>query len=315
MVRAAVLGVLLLCGGWSWSAAAAPKKLKVLTSFMPVYCFTVNVAGDLADVENLLPGNVGPHDYQFSRRDVQKVNAADVIVVNGLGLESWLDKLLQNAGRPKVVVEAAAGLRGELITRMPQLETEGKPAAASPPQAAEGRPNPHIWLDPHLAAHAVTNILATLQKADPAHAAGYAANAAGYVDRLGKLDADIRQGLAPAKNSPVVTYHDAFPYFARRYDLWIVGVIEVVPDVEPSPRYLAELGQAVRRQGVKVIFTEPQYSGKLARQFGQDLNVPVAPLDTLETGPLTPTAYADAMRGNLRVLQKYLLPHAPAPGT
>lgn len=296
------------------AAPAEGKKLNVLTSFLPVYCFTVNLAAGLADVENLLPGGVGPHDYQFSRKDAQKVARADLIVMNGLQLETWLDKLIHSAStkRPKGVVEAAAGLRSELIYELPDLpsETSAAPdlhrAVLSSGHAHEKNPNPHIWLDPSLALHAVTNILLALQKADRANAAGYAANASRYIAKLQKLDLELQQALAPVKDSAVVTYHDAFPYFARRYGLKVVGVIEPVPDIDPSPKYLSALRRVVQKNRVKVILTEPQSASKLARQIGRDLKVPVAPLDTLETGLLKPEAYEDGMRTNLRVLLQYL---------
>src|SRR2546423_1836069 len=93
--------------------AADPHKLRVLTSFLPVYCLTVNIVGDSAQVENLLPANVEPHDYQFSRKDLQKLSHADLLVINGLGLEHWVAKAVQtsNSGlSPQRIVELAAGL-------------------------------------------------------------------------------------------------------------------------------------------------------------------------------------------------------------
>jgi ABC-type Zn uptake system ZnuABC Zn-binding protein ZnuA len=103
-----------------------------------------------------------------------------------------------------------------------------------------------------------------------------------------------------------VTYHDAFAYFARRYGLAVVGVIETVPDVEPTPGHLRELRETVRRRQVKAIFTEPHHAGRLARQLGEDLNIPVGTLDTLESGPLQADAYEAGMRRNLRVLEQFL---------
>src|SRR6185369_1969404 len=106
--------VLSLCGPLSFGAEA--RRISVLTSFLPVYCFTANVAGELAQVENLLPANVEPHDYQFSRRDLQKLTRADLIMVNGLGLERWLEKAFAiSGGRSQKVVEIAAGLESEWI--------------------------------------------------------------------------------------------------------------------------------------------------------------------------------------------------------
>ena len=267
---------------------AEVHKLKVVTSFLPVYCFTASVAGDLAEVENLTPPGTEPHDFQFSPREMKRLEAADLVVVNGLQIEAWLGRVMSSQDHPKAIVELATGLDSELI------------------RGAANTSNPHIWLDPQLAKHGVTNILLALQKADPAHAVGYARNAREYLARLEKLDADLRAGLVPFHGQSIITFHDAFPYFARRYGLKVAGVIEKVPDVQPSPKYLSALKRVIERDQVKVIFTERQSSPKLAGQIGRDYHVAVAELDTLETGELKPEAYEAGMRANLGTLEKYL---------
>ena len=152
----------------------------------------------------------------------------------------------------------------------------------------------------------VSNILVALQRADPAHATGYAANAALCSTRLLELNAELLAGLAALTNRTLVTAHDAFPYFARRYGLRIVGVLEKTPDVAPSPRHLANLRKIIEQEQVKAIFIEPAHPAKLTRQFAADLGIRVATLDTLETGEFTLTAYEDGMRRNLRALQDAL---------
>jgi zinc transport system substrate-binding protein len=287
---------------------AQEHKLRVLASFLPVYCFAANVAGDLAEVDHLLPPGADPHDFQFSPREMKKLDAAEVIVLNGLGLESWLDRVINaSPGRSKVIVKAGTGLESELIEN-PSYLNLGESVRA----LADSTPNPHTWLDPQLAAHAVTNILAAFQRADPAHAGGYDRNARQYIARLGKLDAEMSEGLLPLKGRAIITYHDAFPYFARRYELRIVGVIEKVPDVEPSARYLAALASVIRQEDAKVIFAERQSSHRLPDQMGRDYHVAVATLDTLETGDFKPDAYEEGMRRNLRALTNALGPVATA---
>jgi ABC-type Zn uptake system ZnuABC Zn-binding protein ZnuA len=286
-------------------SAAEGKKLKVLTSFLPTYCFTANVVGDLATVENLLPAAVGPHEFQFSPSDLRRLTQADMFIANGLQLESWLDKAVAVVGKNKLkVVEVAAGLDQQLIHE--EEEDHDHHAHAHDHGHDHAGPNPHIWLDPKLAAHSVSNILAALQKADPANAAGYAANAAAYLKKLAQLDQDIQQGLSDLKSRNIVTYHNAFPYFVRSYKLKLVGVMEQTPDVTPSPKHINQLLKLVRENDVKVIFTEPQFSPRLAEQLAKDVKIAVAQLDTLETGELKPDAYEQGMRRNLATLQKYL---------
>jgi zinc/manganese transport system substrate-binding protein len=264
---------------------APATKLKVVTSILPIYCLTLSVAGDRAVVENLMATGADAHDFQFTPRERRALDRAGVVLLNGLGMEPWLQTALaRTSARPRVV-EVSAGLGDK--------------------QAGKA-PNPHVWLDPLLACGMVTNILKALRDVDPGNAGYYGRQATGTVVRLERLHEELRSRLQPFRGAALITYHDAFAYFARRYGLSIAGVIETVPDLEPTPGHLRQLREAVRQQRVKAIFTEPHHSGRLARQLGDDLNIPVATLDTLENGPLEPDAYEAGMRRNLRVLEQSL---------
>jgi zinc transport system substrate-binding protein len=290
-------------------APAGERKLTILTTILPVYCFTANVAGDLARVENLLPPGVGPHDYQFTPRDLRRLAEADVIVLNGLELENWLERAFKKifAERPPLMVEATAGLEEGLIrSEETGHHHHGHHHHGHGHAACVHGVNPHVWLDPKLAARCVKNILAALVQADPANAAGYEQNAAAYLDRLRGLDEEIAGMLAEVRGQAFVTYHDAFPYLVRRYGLRQVGVVEKVPEVQPSARYLRELSQLIRRENVQVIFTEPQFNSRLGVRLSRDLKVRLAELDPLETGPAEPRAYEEGMRHNAEVLRQQL---------
>jgi zinc transport system substrate-binding protein len=299
MVRGCLMALVMAVA--VFSARGEGRKIKVLATFLPMYCFAASVAGDFAEVDHLLPPGSEPHDFQFTPREMRKVEAADVIVMNGLEIESWLDRVIGSAGGSKTVVRASDGLSGEFIASAPYLSLGGSGGATE-----ATAPNPHIWLDPVLASREVTNILATLQKADPANAAGYARNAREYLARLAKLDADLAAGLAPLKGRPIVTSHDAFPYFARHYGLRIVGVIERQAEVTPSLRYLGELGKVIQKEQVRVIFAEVESAPQVADAIGREYGVAVAKLDTLETGEFRPWSYEAGMRKNLRVLEEAL---------
>ena len=268
-------------------ATAAP--LRVVTTLPPIHCLTANVAGDLAKVENLLPPGAAAHDFQFTVAARHKLERADLVIANGLGLESWLDKVMEKSARGRVV-RCATG-----------LETE-----AHRDSSAGGAPNPHVWLDPILACRMVTNILAALQQADPANASGYATNAAAFVPRLQKLDEEFRAGLASLPRRAIITSHDAFPYLARRYGLEVVGVIEERAEVDPSPAHLSTLLATIRKHGIKTLFVDAQESRRRVNQLARDFKVDVLVLDTLEAAPLTATAYEEGMKRNLRVLQQAL---------
>ncbi|HEY1172002.1 MAG TPA: metal ABC transporter substrate-binding protein [Verrucomicrobiae bacterium] len=285
-------------------ASHAAEKLKVLTSFLPVYCFAANVAGEHAAVENFLPPGAGPHDYQFTPRDIRKLTDADVILISGLNMEGWLNKAIESSGSKKAgkVSELAAGLKKEQLIR----DEHGISLGGKDDHDHSHGPNPHIWLDPQLAIHCVKNVEAALSKADPKNAANYAVNAKAYIARLEKLDADIAAMLTPVKGSAFVTFHNAFPYMVKRYGLKLAGVVEEVPEVQPSPRYLSKLLEVMRKSKTKVLFAEPQFPKKIAERIAADSGVPLGTLDTLETGDFKPGTYEEGMRRNAGTLQRYL---------
>lgn len=296
-----LVAVLLFCAP-AW-LGAAEKRPRVLTSFLPIYCWTAHVAGDFAEVENLLSAKAEPHEYAFAPGDARRLAQADLILVNGLSMEGWLPKFLRStpAARERVVT-VTAGLKGELIAGGHHHGHDHDHSAHDESAHA----NPHTWLDPQLAAHGVSNILAALQKLDPTHAAGYASNAHVYLAKLRQLDIDIRQSLAGLTNRAVVTYHDAFPYFARRYGFEIAGVVEEVPDVSPTGRHLTQLGRTMRERKIRAIFIPPGGASRVARQLATDLRATLGELDTLESGTASPAAYEERMRANARSLLQHL---------
>lgn len=276
--------ITIFCAFIAAVANAADTRPLVVTSFLPIYSWTVNVAGKHVRVENLLPARAEPHDHAFTSSDARKLTRADLVIVNGLDLESWLPKfasIAPNSGQKLLTLSQP--LQSELIDN-----------------------NPHIWLDPQIACIAVSNIATALQRIDPPHATAFASNAFTYLTRLQKLDADIRRELSGVTNRAIVTYHDAFPYFARRYGFEIVEVVEKVPEVNPTPKHLAQLGRTIRERNVRAIFVPPNSASRLARQIAEDFRVQLAELDTLESGPLTPDAYEKAMRANAAALRKAL---------
>jgi zinc transport system substrate-binding protein len=293
MMRVAFARLILLAFAWS-CAHAAEKPLQVVTSFLPAYCFAANVAGDVAHVENLLPGSVSLHEYQLSPGDIRKLAAANVIIVNGLGIESFLDKAVANIGGDvsRKIVRLSDGLEGELIHH------RGNDRLA----------NPHIWLDPKLAMQSVSNIVRALAATDSAHAAVYEKNALAYIARLTALDSEIQESVRGVRSVPFITYHDAFPYFVRRYELKLAGVVEQVPEVAPSPKEMSQLLKTIREQHAKALFTEPLGSTRLAEQIARDAGLKLAELNPIESGQIEPRAYEEAMRRNAQTLKRSLSP-------
>ncbi len=287
------LGLLIAAG--QLCAAPDRPRVRVVTTLLPVYCLAVNVGGDRVDVRCLVGTDGAGHDYQLTPRDRAALEGADVFLLNGLGMEPWLKKTLALAPKSLRVLEVSRGLDGNFLA--PAGDQEG---------AGRSGTNGHVWLDPELMLQMVTNVWREFQDVDPAGAVEYSQNAAEYVRRLQALDGELRRGLEPMRGLGVVTFHDAFPYFARRYGLVIVGVIEELPDVDPSARHLARLSARIRDGRARAIFSEPRHSSQLAKRLGADLGLKVGVLDTLENGPLERDAYETGMRRNLKSLQSTL---------
>ncbi len=285
--------------------APAPPTLRVLTSFLPVHSLALAVAGDRAVVENWLPPGVDPHEFQFSPRDLRRLRDARLLLVGGLRLEGWKEQQLRQASGNEqlTLVEASAGLPPESLIAAAGADAGDHAHAPGEHHDHDhgGGPNPHFWLDPLLGAHAVTNLVQAFTSVDPGNAAVYAANGAACVARLHAIDAEYRTALVPLRTRAFITYHDAFPYLARRYGLRLAGVVERSAAEDPSARELAELAALVRREKVGVLFVDGQ-PPRLARRLASDLKLKLGTLETLETGKLGLTAYEDGLRRNLGAL-------------
>ena len=276
------------------------EKLRVVTTFLPGFNVAANVAGDFATVENLVAGNVSLHDFQLSPGELRKLNRADLVMLNGLGLETFLDRAVRSGGKglQKKLVWLTDGLHGELI--------HGVHAHAREEEGHDHGHDPHVWLDPMLIAHGVTNAMRALQRADPVNAEGYARNAAAYVAKLHALDAELKEKLAAVKGVPFITYHQAFGYFVRRYGLNLAGVVERVPEIPPSTRERAELQKTIREKKVRALFAEPGGSSALAKSIAEDTGIRLGEMDPLETGILNKESYVEGMRKNAEALVKGL---------
>lgn len=257
----------------------------VMTSFYPVYILAQNVLSDIEGVrvQNLTAPTTGClHDYQLLAGDVRALAGADALIINGAGMERYLDTLTDSL--PALpVIDCSAG-----ITLLPD--------------AHEGEMNAHIWLDADNAAKMVENMREQLCLLFPDAADKIAENAAEYAKMLRELDDEIRQSLASLPSRDIVTFHEAFPYFAKAYGLNVVAVVVVEADEALSPRRLANVVSAVREHGNPPLFTEPQYVSDAAAAIHNETGAPIHALDPLVTGNGSMTAYQDVMRENARAL-------------
>ncbi|MDF5710603.1 MAG: metal ABC transporter substrate-binding protein [Nostoc sp. S4] len=284
-------------------AASTPTaqqgKTKIVTTFLPIYLFTKAVAGNVADVEILVPPGTEVHEYQATPENVKAIATANVLVKNGLGLEEFLEDTVKNAQNSKLVeIDASKGIKP--LNQISPVEKTGKNQEDSDHEHAEG--NPHVWLDPVLAKQQVTNIRDGLIAADPVNKATYQTNAAAYIKELENLNREFQQTLQKTPSCTFVTFHDAFPYLAKRYNLKQVAVVEI-PEDQLSPTDVQNAVNAVKKYKVKALFSEPGVDNKLLISLSKDLKLSLRTLDSLETGQTDPQHYFQAMKANLQTLE------------
>ena len=264
--------VLAGCGSSDSSPSPADARIRIVATTTVLADLARNVGGDRVVVESLVPAGAEPHTFAPSPADVRRGAEADVVVMNGLGLDDWLRPLAEEAMRKDaVLVELGSGLDG--VTYL-----SGSEGSGDVPVTAPGQPvNPHLWLDVAYAEKYVDRIAGALAGVRPADADAIRASADAYRKTLADLDASIRAqiGSLPEDHRRVVSFHDAFPYYAAAYGLDIVGVVVPVPGQEPSASEVAALIDAIRAAGVTAIFAEAQFSPKVADQIAAETGATV----------------------------------------
>ncbi len=292
--------------------AQAGDPLQVVTTILPITQFTRAVAGDRAEVTPLMPTNVGPHDFQARPEEVRILSQADVLVINGLEIETFLEGLIANAGNPGLLTidssDGIATMEGEHehSDDHDHGHSDGHSHEHSHDHGhVHGEFNPHIWLDPKRAIQQVENIRDGLISVDPDGETIYQANAAVFIQELQVLDQEITAQLAPFLGKAFVVFHDFAPYFAESYGLNTEFLVEI-PEDNPSPEDVRRVIEAVRESGLKTILTEPQAGDSNPFEvLAADLGVEVRVFDPIETsGPegIEPEYYLTIMRQNVENL-------------
>lgn len=294
MLSALLALALAMCSG---CAAEEDAGKTIVTSFYPMYVFTQNVVRDVPGVRvvNMASESAGClHDYQLQTRDMVTLEGADALVINGGGMEQFMDKVI--AQRPELpVINASDGI--EMLCG--EDDHDGH-------DHDHGVYNAHVWLDPALAMRQVQNIADGLAAVDSENAEAYQRNAAAYKARLQALHAELSAQLAPLAGSAIVTFHEAFTYFADAYGLVVAGVIANDAGEEPSTRQIAATCDLVKQYQVKALFVEPQYPTKSAETIARETGASVFTLDPVVSGDGSPESYENAMRENARVLTEAL---------
>ena len=249
--------------GGSAAPSPAPDALVVVAT-TTVFADLVRQAGGTAvRVTSLVPAGGDPHTFGPTPSDVRSIAGANLVVMNGLGVDDWLKPLLAEAKRPaSALVELGPNQPG--VTYLAGV-------------GGTGSVNPHLWLNVAYAELYVKRIVAALQAAAPAKQAELQASGDAYLARLAALDTTIRAQIAtlPAANRKLVSYHDAFPYFATAYGLTIVGTVVPAPGQDPSAGQVVALIDTIRASGVRAIFSEAQFNPKVEQQLAAEAGVTV----------------------------------------
>ena len=294
MAALAIAAAMLLaaCSSTGAAPASSDGRIRVLATTTVFADLARNAGGGAVVVDSLVPKGADPHTFAPKPSDLRKVADADVIVMNGLGVDDWLTPLLVSAKRADTSVVVlgtdlpgatylASGTSGGQVP-CPSSSAAGSPAtggAATP--AASGHAaeavNPHLWLNVAYAETYVQRIGAALEAARPADARAIDASTTAYIAQLAALDASIRSRIAgiPVANRRIVSFHDAFPYYAAAYGLDIVGVAVEAPGQDPSASQVASLIDAIRANGVKAVFSEAQFNPKVIGQIAQEAGATV----------------------------------------
>jgi ABC-type Zn uptake system ZnuABC Zn-binding protein ZnuA len=277
------------CGTAGTGPQAADDRVRVVATTTLLADLVREVGGNRVTVESLVPKGGEAHTFDPTPSDVRRVVEADLVVRNGLGLDDWLLNLIQNAGSTAPVVALGEDLPGARYIEV------------------GGQVNPHLWLDVTYARSYAARIAGELERLDPGHAGEIKASAASYDARLAALDDDIRARLAsiPDADRTVISFHDAFPYFARAYGLTVDGTVVDAPGQDPSAAQVEGLIAEIRAKGIKAILAEAQFSDKLVRAIADETGATVvSDLYTDSVGDAPIDRYESVMRWDTdRLLQ------------
>jgi ABC-type Zn uptake system ZnuABC Zn-binding protein ZnuA len=287
LAAVALLASVLLAACQEEKEEGGAPKVKVVASLAIFADFVRQVGGDRVDVSTLIPAGADPHTYDPPPGRVVRLTEADLVIVNGLGLEAPLEDVVEeNTPSSTPIIELAQGL---------SVVTNDESA------------NPHLWLDVQNGIDYVERIRDALVQIDPAGADAYRSNADSYLAELRTLDQEVAAAIdsIPSDRRKLVTLHDSFPYLAQRYGLQVVGVVVASPGKEPSAKDVADLVEAIASEDVPAVFKEPQFNARILELAADDAGVEVCTLysDALDKKVDT---YVKLMRFNAKELVRCL---------
>lgn len=283
-----ILVLMILMTGCTNSQKVEEKDtFDIVTSFYPIYIFTQNIAKDVPNVtiKNMSSEHSGClHNYQLTTSDMKLIDNADVFIINGAGLETFLEKAYSLRENLEVV-DSSEGI--ELLT-----------------EKFSDEDNEHIWLSLTNAITQVQNIGNRLSEIDKEHEELYLENTDKYIKRLENLKNELRESIAQHSNIKLVTSHDAFPYFAKDFGFEIAAVIEKEEGTAPTSKEIQNIIDIIKNDKIKAIFIEEDDSGKIADTIANESGAKVFKLDTITFGDGDIEDYENRMRENIKVIKE-----------
>ena len=274
------------------------SKKKLVASCYPVYIMVSNIADGIDDVEvlNMSESHKGClHNFQLQSEDLKKIERSSAFIINGAGMESFLGKVVNELPSVKIVDSSK---EIDLI--------KDEDCDHDHEEDCEHEYNPHIWLSIDNSIKQVQNISKGLAEIDPTNAEKYQENADKYIKKLNDLKSEMKAGLGGIKGKNIITFHEAFPYFAKEFGLNIVDVITSEPGSEPSAKEISEIMEKVKEYNISALFTEPQYSDSSAKIISAETGAKIYTLDPIVTGNSSKDDYINKMRENMAVLKEAL---------
>lgn len=282
--------------------AKESSRLKLLASFYPIAIMALNITDGVEGVavESMAQQQTGClHDFQMTTADMKKAETADAFLINGAGMEGFLDKISDQL--PELpVIDSSTGI--PLIASGEDHHHDGGEGHDHDQEAY----NPHLWVSITNCMEQVRNLSEGIIALDPEHEAEYRENTETYLEKLSALRDKMHSALDHVKNKDIITFHEAFPYFAEEFGLHIAAVINREPDSQPSAKELADTIRLVRETGVKALFVEPLYPETSADIIAAETGAQVYVLDPAVSGEWDKNAYLTAMESNLQVLEQAL---------
>lgn len=286
-------------------------------SIFPIYDIVRRIAGPDADVALLLPPGHNEHSFDPTPKDIESASKAKVGVMVGLGLDPWMEKLMKDAAPKARIVKVGDRVPTLNIKDDPLGDEEADKAREAAEKAGQkveahdehehekGATDPHVWLDPERMRLIVRAVAEELGKADSPHALDYRKRATEIDDSLAALDKEVETRTKALRTRGFVTFHGSFQYFAERYKLEIIAVIEPYPGSQPSGAYISKVLEVIKSKNVPALFSEPQLDSRPAKVLSDEAKIPLGVLDPVGGGPET-DSYEKMIRFDVSQLEKNL---------